>query len=84
MVCVPYGQTLLRRGHAGGGGGLILDEEIATEHYGVGFRMEDTDLRDVVEFTLVEMYNDGTVEKIAANYADQGINTTLIFSPIPT
>lgn len=53
---------------------VILDEEIATEHYGIGFRTDDTDLRDAVEFTLVEMYNDGTVEEIAKKYADQGIN----------
>ncbi len=53
---------------------VILDEEIASEHYGVGFRLDDTDLRDAVEYTLVEMYNDGTVEKVAEKYADQGIN----------
>jgi len=53
---------------------VILEEAITTEHYGVGFRMEDTALRDAVEFTLVEMYKDGTVEKIAAKYADEGIN----------
>lgn len=53
---------------------VILDEAITTEHYGVGFRLEDTDLRDAVEYTLVEMYNDGTVEEIALQYADQGIN----------
>lgn len=53
---------------------VILDEDITTEHYGVGFRLDDTNLRDAVEFTLVEMYKDGTVEKIAEKYADQGIN----------
>lgn len=67
----------------GGGGGatdtdtpkyVILEEEITVEHYGVGFRLDDTDLRDAVEYTLVEMYNDGTVEKIAEKYADDGIN----------
>ncbi|MDR2036244.1 MAG: transporter substrate-binding domain-containing protein [Coriobacteriales bacterium] len=53
---------------------LILDENITTEHYGVGFRMDDAALRDLVEYTIVEMYNDGTVETIAQKYADQGIN----------
>lgn len=52
----------------------ILDEAITTEHYGIGFRMDDTDLRDVVEYTLVEMYEDGTVEEIAQTYADEGIS----------
>jgi ABC-type amino acid transport substrate-binding protein len=53
---------------------VILDETVTTEHYGVGFRLEDTALRDVVEYTLVGMYGDGTVERIAAKYADEGIN----------
>ncbi|MCL2807726.1 MAG: transporter substrate-binding domain-containing protein [Coriobacteriia bacterium] len=53
---------------------LILDEVIDLEQYGVGFRMEDTTLRDIVEFTIVEMYNDGTVQGIAAKYADLGIS----------
>jgi len=53
---------------------VILDEDITSEQYGVGFRLDDKDLRDIVEFTIVEMYNDGTVKKIAEKYADQGIN----------
>lgn len=52
----------------------ILDETISTEHYGVGFRKTDTALRDAVEYTMVQMYNDGTVKQIAEKYADQGIN----------
>jgi len=52
---------------------VILDEDITSEQYGVGFRLDDKVLRDTVEFTIVEMYNDGTVEKIAKKYADQGI-----------
>jgi ABC-type amino acid transport substrate-binding protein len=53
---------------------VILDEPLSTEHYGVGFRLADTDLRDVVEATLVEMYKDGFVSDLAAEFAADGIN----------
>jgi ABC-type amino acid transport substrate-binding protein len=52
----------------------ILDEPLSTEHYGVAFKLGDTQLRDAVEYTLVQMYNDGTVQKIADKYADQGLS----------
>lgn len=52
----------------------ILEEPLSTEHYGVGFAKSNTEERDVVEKTLIEMFNDGTVKKIAEKYADQGIN----------
>jgi ABC-type amino acid transport substrate-binding protein len=52
---------------------VILNQEITTEHYGVGFRLDDSELRDVVEFTLVEMYKDGTVANIAEEFADEGL-----------
>lgn len=59
-------------GSNGDSGFVILDEKIAVEHYGIGFRLDDQALRDTVEYTLVEMYNDGTVEKVAKEY--DGIN----------
>ncbi|MDR1016388.1 MAG: transporter substrate-binding domain-containing protein [Coriobacteriales bacterium] len=52
----------------------ILPQTLTTEHYGVGFKKGDTDLRDAVEVTLVAMYKDGTIDKIAQNYADKGID----------
>jgi ABC-type amino acid transport substrate-binding protein len=61
-------------GSSGNAGYIILDEALATEHFGVGFRTTDTELRDAVEFTLVEMYKDGTVKTIANKYANDGIN----------
>ncbi|MEA4814556.1 MAG: amino acid ABC transporter substrate-binding protein [Oscillospiraceae bacterium] len=51
----------------------MLDEPISTEQYGVGFRLTDTDLRDTVNSTLLDMAKDGTVDKIAANYADYNL-----------
>jgi polar amino acid transport system substrate-binding protein len=46
----------------------ILDKEITTEKYGVGFKKGNTDLKDKVQSTLDEMFKDGTVVKIAEKY----------------
>jgi len=46
----------------------ILDETLRTEHYGVGFKKGEDAMAQQITDTLKEMYNDGTVEKIAANY----------------
>ncbi|MFI3236581.1 MAG: amino acid ABC transporter substrate-binding protein [Lachnospiraceae bacterium] len=47
---------------------IILDETIATEQYGVGFALENTELRDAVQATLDEMAEDGTVAAIAEEW----------------
>ncbi len=47
---------------------IILDETIATEQYGVGFALENTELRDAVQATLDEMAADGTVAAIAEEW----------------
>ncbi len=53
----------------------ILDNDpLSTEHYGVGFKLGNTQLRDMVQATLKKMVADGTVKKIADKYADQGID----------
>ena len=46
----------------------ILDKEITTEKYGIGFKKGNTDLKDKVQSTLDEMFKDGTVAKIAKKY----------------
>ncbi len=56
---------------------VILDEQLSTEQYAVGFKLGNTELRDKVQNTLNEMAKDGTVDKIAANYADFGIPDSL-------
>ncbi len=53
---------------------ILEDDPLSIEHYGVGFKLDNTDLRDKVEATLKEMVADGTVEEIADKYADQGID----------
>ena len=56
---------------------IILDQEISSEQYGVGFKLGNEELRDQVQATLDEMAADGTVEKIAENYADFGVPGSL-------
>ena len=56
----------------------ILDDSISSEQYGVGFKLGNTDLKDKVQKTLDEMFEDGTVEKIAENYSDAGVPGSLI------
>ncbi len=44
----------------------LLDDQISSEQYAIGFKKGNTALKDIVEKTLLEMYEDGTVEKIAS------------------
>ncbi|MBQ5398277.1 MAG: amino acid ABC transporter substrate-binding protein [Ruminococcus sp.] len=46
----------------------LLDDQISSEQYGIGFKKGNTELKDKVEKTLLEMSKDGTVEKIAKEY----------------
>ena len=57
---------------------VILNDTISSEKYGVGFKMGNTQLRDQVQKTLDEMFADGTVAKIAANYTNDGVPGSLI------
>lgn len=52
----------------------ILDEHLDEEHFGVGFQLGNTELRDKVQQTLIDMTNDGTAKSICDKYADQGVN----------
>ena len=56
----------------------ILDDSISSEQYGIGFKLGNNDLKDKVQKTLDEMFEDGTVEKIAENYSDAGVPGSLI------
>ncbi|MDR1018304.1 MAG: amino acid ABC transporter substrate-binding protein [Lachnospiraceae bacterium] len=55
----------------------VLDEEISSEQYAIGFKKGNTELRDKVQKTLDEMAADGTVDKIAEKYADFGVPGSL-------
>ncbi|MBU5487726.1 ABC transporter permease subunit [Clostridium sp. MSJ-8] len=43
----------------------ILDEQVSTEQYAIGFKLGNTKLRNKVQDTLLDMLDDGTFEKIA-------------------
>lgn len=56
----------------------ILNDTISSEQYGIGFKQGNDALRDQVQKTLDEMFEDGTVAKIAENYSDDGVPGSLI------
>ena len=56
---------------------IVLDQEISSEQYGVGFKLGNEELRDTVQATLDEMAADGTVAEIAEKYADFGVPGSL-------
>ncbi len=47
---------------------VMLEEVIAAEQYGVGFALDNTELRDKVQATLITMEADGTFAKIAEEW----------------
>lgn len=56
----------------------ILDEPLSNENYGIGFKKNNTDLRDQVQKTLDEMFEDGTIKSIAKKYDKYNITERLI------
>ncbi|WP_405267093.1 transporter substrate-binding domain-containing protein [Methanobrevibacter sp.] len=57
----------------------ILNPPLKYEKYGVAFKKGNDELKDQVQKTLDEMFEDGTVDKIAQNYSDYGISEQLIY-----
>ena len=47
---------------------VMLTDKLATEQYGVGFKLDNTALRDTVQKTLKEMVKDGKFAEIAAKW----------------
>lgn len=58
-----------------GDGFRWLDETLAAEQYGVGFKKGNTELRDQVQKTLEEMAADGTLAKISEEWFSKDITT---------
>jgi polar amino acid transport system substrate-binding protein len=50
---------------------IMLDEQLSTEKYGIGFKLGNESLRDQVQETLDEMAADGTFLKIAEQWGLQ-------------
>lgn len=53
----------------------ILDESLADEEYGIGFRKADQALRDEVMRILVEMNNDGKFAEISNKWFGKNVST---------
>lgn len=53
----------------------ILDDVIAEEEYGVGFKKGNTELRDKVNDTLKEMAADGTMAEISEKWFGEDLTT---------
>ena len=63
-VCLDYGianYQVSSRGDAF----VMLDEVVSSEEYGIGFLLGNTELRDRVQTTLLQMLDDGTFMRIA-------------------
>lgn len=56
----------------------ILDDIISKEQYGIGFKLGNTELRDQVWKTLLEMEADGTIDEIAAKYPSINVENICI------
>ena len=56
---------------------VMLEEALNSESYAVGFLLDGENsqaLADTVTATLLDMYKDGTIEKLCQKYADQGVD----------
>ena len=55
-----------------------LDGDIAQEIYAIGFRTDDTELRDMVNEALAALAEDGTMDTIGKNYPEIYENLSMI------
>ena len=53
----------------------ILEDEVASESYGIGFKKGNTELRDKVNDTLKEMAADGTLAEISNKWFGTDVTT---------
>ena len=47
---------------------MMLEDRLSSEEYGIGFKLGNTELRDKVQATLLDMLADGTFENIAKDW----------------
>ena len=57
---------------------MMLEERLSSEEYGIGFKLGNTELRDKVQATLLDMLADGTFEEIAEKW---GLEESICLSP---
>lgn len=53
----------------------ILEDKLAAEEYGIGFKKGNTELKDKVQKTMIEMQKDGTLKKISEEWFGEDITT---------
>ncbi len=53
----------------------ILDDSLSEEEYGVGFKKDNTELRDKVQSTLEEMAEDGTLQEVSEKWFSKDVTT---------
>ena len=73
MDVIVAGYQIEQRGDSGSF--VILDETLASEEYGIGFKKGNEALRDKVQETLEEMAADGTLEKISNTWFGRDVTT---------
>lgn len=54
---------------------VILEDSLAAEEYGIGFKKGNTELRDKVQGALEEMAEDGTLKAISEKWFSKDITT---------
>ena len=54
---------------------IVLDETLAAEEYGIGFKLGNEELRDQVQDVLKEMAVDGTLAEISNKWFGKDITT---------
>ena len=69
-VCLDYGVANYEVSSRGNEF-VMLEENVSTEQYGIGFKLGNTELRDEVQEVLDEMYEDGTFMGIATKWGLQ-------------
>ena len=57
---------------------MMLEDRLSSEEYGIGFKKGNTELRDKVQATLLDMLADGTFEEIADKW---GLEESICLSP---
>ena len=58
-----------------GSGYVILEETLASEEYGIGFKKGNEELRDKVQATLKEMAQDGTLKSVSEKWFGRDVTT---------
>lgn len=54
---------------------VMLEQTLASEEYGIGFKLGNEELKDKVEGALMDMAADGTLEKISTEWFGRDVTT---------